>query len=262
MLEPGDRAVQLWKRFAQSLAIILSIFVSIIVFVPSARRAFSAEDQFLETLTAVLFLFGFLIGSIALIKSRKLLSGWIFFPVFSLVGVLEELSYGARLFGWIMPVFDGVQLDALHDFIDLLGVVGSQNPLVMAALGVVAVFGLVFVFRKDGSRSFLANLRHNVRNAHPVSYALFAMSLLVISSAIDIPFQSGWPLHHWIHSGAPILGVETGLTRRMFFLLEELLEFSVSYAALFSNISLIYWPDFLKDTKAYNAMTESEGNSG
>ena len=113
------------------------------------RGLFVSEDSLVENLTAGLYFLTILLALVWLnIRSmrntpnRKVL---ILLAVLGLVGFLEEVSYGERLFGIDMPVVGGMKVDALHDFLTIgvdlvLGLAGIYQLLILLALlGVIAL---------------------------------------------------------------------------------------------------------------------------
>lgn len=86
------------------------------------RAPIFGEDRALEMTTAFLFLAAFVVGLLSLLRlgARR-------YPVLlpagtglGLLGFLDEISFGARYFGWSMPEMSGGgQFDGAHDLVIL-----------------------------------------------------------------------------------------------------------------------------------------------
>ena len=84
---------------------------------PRWRGLLFGEDRAVETATALLFLL-FMAGGLGLLA------------------FLDEISFGARLFGWPMPaMFGGGEFDGAHDLVILAYRLGSEaDPIIIGAI--------------------------------------------------------------------------------------------------------------------------------
>ena len=101
------------------------------------------EDSLIENLSAGAFCLAFLCGVALLIRGvrRRFDRRWIVLvTVLGLLGFLDELSYGERLFDLKMPMLAKIKLDAAHDLIDW---VYYEGPLVVARHRGLYLFALV-----------------------------------------------------------------------------------------------------------------------
>ncbi len=91
------------------------------VWLPARRHSLLTEDDFVENLTALCFSGTFLAGLVFALRARDGVGGKTFalLAALGLVGALDEVSFGERLFEWSMPVVAGVKLDAVHDVLYL-----------------------------------------------------------------------------------------------------------------------------------------------
>ncbi len=114
--------IKLFRVYALATTLNIVVFSSVYILVPELRQSFLSEDQFIENLTAALFFSAFLLGGISIARSKekhhRVAYGAI--PLMGLVGFLEELSYGERLFNINMPKMYGVKIDAVHDIFYLV----------------------------------------------------------------------------------------------------------------------------------------------
>jgi len=98
------------------------IFSMLYIFVPQSERLFRGEDTFMENVSAVLYFSSFLLGLVFVLKAkeRKYRLAYFIIPVICLIGFLDEMSFGARIFNFKTPVFHGVEIERTHDSIDLI----------------------------------------------------------------------------------------------------------------------------------------------
>lgn len=103
------------------LAVTINIFALIGVYsVPELRHLVTHEDNLVENLTALAFLIA-VIGVVVLLFKRRTprrFRKWLWFigPV-ALLGLLDELSFGQRIFELNSLDFRGNGIDAVHDFL-------------------------------------------------------------------------------------------------------------------------------------------------
>lgn len=115
---------QLYVKLLLISFIILSILC---VVIPNPQNLLAQEDGFLENLSALLFFISFFLGTIIIRKlsAKKIISshhnsGYFCIPLISLLGFLDEISFGERIFNFqFIQVIDGLKLDGIHDIISL-----------------------------------------------------------------------------------------------------------------------------------------------
>jgi hypothetical protein len=112
---------------------------------PDWRNRMVAEDGPVENATAVFYGLGAGIAALALLRSRG--RGWPWWyagvPLLSLLGCLDELSWGERIFGLQMPELLGTRFDTLHDIgVVLKNAVASRVLLASLALVLIVMGGL------------------------------------------------------------------------------------------------------------------------
>jgi hypothetical protein len=105
---------------------------------PRLRGPLFGEDRFVETATALLFLAAFAVGLAFLIAYRPRRHRVLLLIASSLglLGFLDEISFGARLFGWSMPEMPGGgEFDGAHDLLILAYRLGAEaDPIVIGAI--------------------------------------------------------------------------------------------------------------------------------
>jgi hypothetical protein len=105
-----------------------------------SRSDLLVEDGPVETATAIAFIVAAVVGVVMIRRSAAARVYWAI-PAFALVAALDELSFGARIFGFGSPTIGGVKVDSLHDVFDIadrfLGDIGIGRT--MAAAGLLAV---------------------------------------------------------------------------------------------------------------------------
>lgn len=158
------------------------------VLVPRLRRPLFGEDRLIETATALFFLAAFIVGLAFLIahtcrRYRVLL---LIASSLGLVGFLDEISFGARLFGWSMPeMAGGGEFDGAHDLVILIYRLGAEaDPIAIAAIGAALVLTTLL-----GVLSWYAQLRSLThRMLTDPAYGLFALFVggVAVAAVLDL----------------------------------------------------------------------------
>jgi hypothetical protein len=125
-------------------------------------------------------------ASLTALRSRRYRALLVVASALGLVGFLDEISFGARLFGWSMPeMTGGGELDGVHDLVILTYRLGIQSdPVALAAIGssLLLVASLAILFQY----AHLVGLAHRVRTDS--AYGLFALSAggLATAAVLDL----------------------------------------------------------------------------
>lgn len=90
----------------------------------------------------------------------------------ALIGALDEISFGERLFGLTMPRVAGYKIDGLHDFAMLFNGVPWRGWLLLLGLLAVAAWLL-----RDRLRVWLPVAAMRLREPPVALFALFALQL-------------------------------------------------------------------------------------
>ena len=116
------------KKILALLAVLTLIsFVSLGVASPSALIGISKEDGLLENLTAGILLSNFFLSSYFYFKFKRAASIFLPLGAFGLVGFLDEISFGRRMFPVPMPKSHGLTIDGIHDLFHLTRNVARTN---------------------------------------------------------------------------------------------------------------------------------------
>lgn len=189
---------------------------------PSYRRYLLNEDSLIETLSAVFYLISFFLALLFFFKSNIHRKPLIFISAVGLLGFLDELSFGERLFGFNMPYIYGVKIDAAHDFFSLgykvIREFTHSYPIyVFLLLGVGTIMVTIVTLRY---RYELRDIMSNIYLKPPFILALFFTILVFSALLIDLDL-----VHH-----------------RALLLVEELFEMNAGIALLFCCLSLYEKP--------------------
>ena len=187
---------------------------------PKLYHFLFAEDNLVEDLTVLFYLLSFLIGIyfIVRLKEKKHRKIYIAIPFVSLIGALEELSYGQRIFKLKMPYLYDVRIDALHDFIELGHkiIVEQGNTLLYFLLSAIFCFISIVVFLKY--RKYFSQIPDMLRK-----YPLFGFFLISLSFNLN----------------AQVFDLD--LVKPLFFeALEEVFEMNGALTMLFATFSMGY----------------------
>jgi hypothetical protein len=165
------------------------------VLAPRLRGPLFGEDRIVETATALLFLAAFAVGLAFLIayRSRRYRVLLLIASSLGLLGFLDEISFGARLFGWSMPkMAGGGEFDGAHDFVILIYRVGAEaDPIVIAAICATLVLTSLLGVRYWHAQ--ILSLTH--RMFTDPAYGLFALFVGGVGVAAILDLDIGFLRH-------------------------------------------------------------------
>ena len=103
------------------LIILMSVVAAfgVYTFFPWYKPQLLEEDRLVENLSAIIFLLVFITGLLFHFKSEKRRKTLLLLSSLGLLGFLDELSFGQRIYGFQIPVVLSVGIDAVHDFFRL-----------------------------------------------------------------------------------------------------------------------------------------------
>lgn len=147
------------------------------------RSALLVEDGPIETGTVIVFAVAAVIGARASYRSG--ISAMWLVPGFAILGVLDELSFGARLFGFGLPTIGGQEVDSLHDVFDLADHFVAQIGLsrTAAAGGVLLLCAGLLALRPI--RRSATRLASWVWARPPLRLVALSVGLLIAAVLID-----------------------------------------------------------------------------
>lgn len=188
---------------------------------PALRSQMTEEDRFLEILTALVFAVGFLVGIVAFARRRGAPAFYLIMPACSLLGLLDEVGFGHRLFDFELPRLRHFEIDGVHDlFLVIYDVFVTDNPFYLTCYVVIPLLalagGIWLVRSRPRWRSRLSRIPATLRRHPPLPYFALAVVLLFVALTIDLDLiETEWLLF-----------------------LEELLELNVAVALLFGGLAI------------------------
>ena len=203
------------------LAIFLfNVIVASVLYIgfPTYLYYLLAEDGVIENLSAAFFLLSFFLAVASLIKREGHKKILIPISALGLIGFLDELSFGERVFGFSALRLGGVKIDQAHDVLNLLskaleGFIDSYGAYIFYVLVGVCVILSIMLFRY---RSKLLNeVSGMIWKPHYILLLFFFM-LGFLALLIDLKESATKPL----------------------FVLEETLEMNAAMALCFTCLSL------------------------
>ena len=172
-----------------------AILLLLHVLAPRLRGPLFGEDRIVETATALLFLAAFIVGLAFLIAHRSRRYRVLLFIASSLglLGFLDEISFGARLFGWSMPeMAGGGEFDGAHDLVILTYRLGAEaDPIVVA--GICATLVLIALLCVLYWYAQVRSLTH--RMLIDPAYGLFALFVAGVAIAAVVDLDIGFLTH-------------------------------------------------------------------
>ena len=149
---------------AIGVAVALGVYVMAFFVLASSHDRLVEEDGIIETTTALVFLGAALIGTIAMLTTGARRLYWLV-PAFGLFGFLDEMSFGARIFGFPLPVIDGLEVDSFHDVFDLAdrlaGDLGISRTMIALLLVSVAALAVTYLLKTGRIRRIPAWFSHH-----------------------------------------------------------------------------------------------------
>ena len=173
-----------------SVFFFISLIVSLFFFllIPEARGYFLEEDSLVENLTVFLSAFAFLLGVVYALENyenRKLL---LLLALFGLLGALEELSFGERIFSINMPVIGKYKIDCVHDvfYVAYMNIknLSRSHGIIVYPFIIIMVISMVVYFVRNVSRIAIRIIESDRAD----SYILLIVStvFVLVSLVIDL----------------------------------------------------------------------------
>lgn len=157
----------------------------IFLFLPQFKFLVSQEDSLVESITVILFATGLFLGILQFMtgKTRR---GLCFVSAISMLGLLDELSYGERIFGFREFYIQTSKIDGLHDFLSLFYTtyLSFSFPLRLGALLVLLLVSGALIYLIFRYRLKIANFLHGFE---PIMQALVAAAcvLVLLAQVVD-----------------------------------------------------------------------------
>lgn len=165
----------------------------IIIFTLPDYRSFFVEDGLVENLSVLFYVLAFLIAIFRWITIRrdKRRPGWLpGVAALGLMGALEELSYGQRVFEFSVPKVAGIRFDTLHDIVDI------TLQLVKKSIGSNATFIIVVGAAFAGLLTWLSvrygrTILARVRQSQPLLILCCLIILIGVAQLMDLVVDLG-----------------------------------------------------------------------
>jgi hypothetical protein len=163
---------------------------------PEYQPLLIEEDSLVENLSALFFVTAFFFGLIMAWKRpshRKILT---LIAGIGLLGFLDEISFGERLFALHMPAINGIKIDAAHDLfglsvVTLKQMILSQSHWFVPALGLGSI---ILVPSMIKHRPNLQSLTERIQNSHHYKMGLIFVSLIALALFIDLDMFHNYTL--------------------------------------------------------------------
>jgi len=176
------------KGYLVIFAISMLTAFGVFSWMPNYRGYLFEEDSLIENLSAVFFLLSFFLSLLFFFKSNIHRKALILISAVGLLGFLDELSFGERLFGFNKPEIHGVQIDGVHDFFDLGYTVISEltyhYPIyVFLFLGASIIMVTIVTLKYSYE---LKETMSNIYHEPPIILASFFTILVFLALVIDL----------------------------------------------------------------------------
>ncbi len=200
-------------------AINVLIALAVYTWVPEYRPHFLMEDRLVENLTAFFYVGAFILALVFVFRSKEHQRALIVISAVALLGFLDEMSFGQRLFGLNMPHIHGIRIDAAHDFfflgyISIRKYVLPHTTLVYSLIGIGAI-SAVMVTLKCRSKIIGTFTGSHHKEAYILASIFVCLGLFALVLDLDI------------------------VPYRITPLLEEIFEMNAAIALIFCSLSLL-----------------------
>ncbi len=192
--------------------------LGVYTWIPEYRGYLVKEDSLVENLSAFFYISAFFLSLLFLLKNKEHRKMLIVVSLVGLLGFLDEISFGKRVFGFNMPHIYGRKVDAVHDFF-LLGyklvkkLALFHTTYVYLLIGVGAMMAVIVALKY---RYKLIGVISNSYHKQTYIFALLFASLGFVALMIDLEI----------------------VRNNVLFTLEELFEMNAAIVLLFCCLSL------------------------
>ena len=171
---------------------IMGALVAVSVLAPGLRDPVFGEDRWVEWATVAAFAVTAAIGARLWWRRRRSDLTLLAIAAFAVVAVLDELSFGERIFGYTPPRVMGTKLDAIHDLLLISKKVITAYSLHPRLVGAAILVGCLLLV---GAATFVL-LRRGWRLGLDRTSLLPVMAaiLLTLAQAIDLNLGPLWRL--------------------------------------------------------------------
>lgn len=204
-----------------AIIVILNIIAFTLLYplFPKLRYLLFAEDMLIEDITALFFLMSFIFGSVFILrlKEKKERKIYLVLPLFGLIGFIEELDWGERIFHFKAFYIYGIKFNALHDINMLLHKkLTEQSGSLLYILAAICLLISAIIFLKY--RNYFLRIPEFLRKYPSFGLIIIASSFLLTAQVYDFE-----------------------LVKPMFFeALEEILEMNGAFTWLFASFLIGY----------------------
>ena len=214
----GKRVDALIRAFTWIVLIDVVIFLLIDLCLPQLREPLSNKNQILEWVTVGIYCVGIAVGIFYCLRlsSKRRRYHHLAIPMLNVLGLLEEIGYGADLFHFPVYKVFSVNIDSAHDFFSVIYKFLGTYILVLFAL----IFFLCrFLFKRYGNP--LAAL---IRVYPAYKFAIISVAFMLTSVIFDL-----YIIYH------PVL--------------EEVMEMNAAIALVFASVSIHFEQQQLKQER-------------
>ena len=185
-MEDSNRPVSSRLPGAVAIGVLVAVgaYVSMFLLAPSARPRLATEDGVIEAATAALFLGAAAVGSVGVLRTGATRIHWLI-PLVGLLGFLDEMRFGARIFGFSPPSVNEVEVDSFHDVLTVADRLASDLGLTRGRVALlalaVALVVTAYLFKSDRLKRIPTWLAEH----RPIALMLGALGLIMAGVVLD-----------------------------------------------------------------------------
>ncbi|WP_036911425.1 hypothetical protein [Prochlorococcus sp. MIT 0701] len=181
------KAKNIVKLYFTSVIASFALFLVAVYLNPSNTDFIHKEDGLLENLSAGICFATFIFGIVLILRNcryKKMLAGISFV---SLLGFLDKISFGGRIFKIKYPRIFGVNIDGIHDFLSVAKRLVKNEIIEMPGRHLTAIFITAIILSLIAWTLYSLILRSTILFNSPylILFTAFAI-FVVISQLIDL----------------------------------------------------------------------------
>lgn len=181
--------------------ILLSFLFAFVIYVisPVYRYQFHQEDKLIENITAITYLITFFINlKFNNRKNKPKRRIFRLISIISIIGFLDEISFGTRLFNINFPYYRGTKIDSLHNILSLIKsniykFTLANKDYIADYIGIfifafIAILIIAIIYLKKYSNTLIIQKTYQIilKKSPIFVMSIITICLLFISQLIDL----------------------------------------------------------------------------
>lgn len=167
------------------------LFTSLHFLFPELNDFLFQEDKLVENLSAIFFLLSFFPGIIYVsrFKEEKNFKVYLALPFIGLIGFLDELGFGDRIFNFDLPIIYGEKFDAVHDIVTISYTLLKIHGSALLFFSLITAFCIIIFSISFKYRKYFSKIPDVLREYPPFGFFLICAGFLLSAQVFDLHFE-------------------------------------------------------------------------